>query len=351
MDRTLILIQLLLGAFGILGVATGEPSLALEHGLRFAACFGLTMFVGRIKPRAIIRLSPLAYGVVLALLVAVLFIGVSPAGSESKRWLLIGNFSLQPSELMKVTVVAYLAAFFHNHLGNWQIWRPIVVIGIAAALIVVEPDVSTALFLFLLAFGIMVAAGTSMVRLISIFTAAAFVAALVAGAYLSQFAYLGDRVAGYFDLLGPQEATATTSYQGWRAQQTLIQAGLFGTGPGRPNRVPEAETDMVSVAVTQSLGLIGVASVITLFVLLGLRGMRISSALKGPGSLLAAGATIYICGQAALNLLVSSGLFPITGIPLPFMSYGLNSLISVSIALGLIHSAYRQILLENRLTA
>lgn len=351
MDRSLITIQLLLGAFGILGVANGEPSLALEHGLRFAGCFGLTMFVSRIKPRAIVKLSPLAYFVVLGLLLAVLFFGASPIGSESKRWLLIGNFSLQPSELMKVTVVAYLAAFFYNHLGNWQIWRPIVVIGAAAALIVVEPDVSTALFLFVLAFGIMIASGTPMPRLFAIFTAAGLVAGLFAVIYLSQFNYLGDRWAGFWDMKGEQTETATISYQSWRAQQTLIQAGVFGTGPGRPNRVPEAETDMVSVAVGQSLGLVGLASVVTLFVLLGVRGMRISSALKGPGSLLAAGATIYICGQAALNLLVSSGMFPITGIPLPFMSYGLNSLISVSIALGFVHSAYRQVQLESRLAA
>lgn len=346
MDRTLILIQLLLGAFGILGVATGEPSAAFEHGTRFLACFGLTLFVGRLKPRAIVRLSPIAYFVVLGLLILVLIIGVSPAGSESKRWLLIGNLSLQPSELMKVTVVAYLAAFFYNHLGNWELWRPIVVIGIAAALIVVEPDVSTAAFLFALAFGIMIAAGTSFGRLLAISAAALAVAALLAGTYLAQFNYLGDRVSGFFDLRGEQTATATTSYQGWRAQQVLVSAGVFGTGPGRPNRVPEAETDMVSVAVTQSLGLIGVIFVITLYVLLGLRGMRISAALQGPGSLLAAGATIYICGQAALNLLVASGLFPITGIPLPLMSYGLNSLISISVALGFIHSAYRQVRLE-----
>ena len=341
MDPLLLIIQLLLGGLGILGVATGEPSLALEHGLRFLGAFLITVLMSRVKPMTVVRYSPAAYLGVLALLALVLIIGVSPGGSESKRWLLLGGVSLQPSELMKVAVIAYLTAFFHNHLGDWQIWRPMLVIGIAAGLIVVEPDVSTAAFLFALAFAIMIAAGTSLGRLVAISTAAAVIALLVAGSYLSQFEYIGERLAGYQDLWGDQSEISSTSYQAYQARQTLLRAGLFGIGPGRPDRVPEAETDMVAVAVGQALGLAGLATVIALFVLLAGRGLRVAAAQSGPGSLLAAGATAYICGQAALNLLVASGLFPVTGIPLPFMSYGLNSLISVSIAMGFIQGAYR----------
>lgn len=341
MDPVLVTVQLLLGALGILGVATGEPAAALEHAGRFFGCFGLTVLVSRIKPQTIVRLSPIAYLSVLALLVLVLFVGVSPAGSDSRRWLLLGGFTLQPSELMKVTVIAYLAAFFHNHLGDWQIWRPMAVIGLAAGLIVVEPDISTAAFLFALAFAIMLAAGTTLTRLLSISTTAALIALLVAGSYLSQFTYIGERIAGFRDMLGPQAEISSTSYQAYRARQTVVNAGLLGIGPGRPNRVPEAETDMVAISVVQALGLIGILTVITLFLILAGRGVRIAAARAGPGSLLAAGATTYVCGQAALNLLVASGLLPVTGIPLPFMSYGLNSLISVSLAMGLLQSAYR----------
>lgn len=341
MDPLLLIIQMLLGAIGILGVATAEPSLAALHGLRFLAAFLITVLVSRVKPMTIVRFSPAAYLGVLALLGLVLIVGASPEGSESRRWLLIGGMSIQPSELMKVTVIAYLTAFFHNHLGDWQIWRPMLVIGVAAGLIVVEPDVSTAAFLFALAFAIMIAAGTSLARLVAISTAAAVVALLVAGSYLSQFEYIGERIAGYQDLWGEQSQISSTSYQAYQARQTLLQAGLFGIGPGRPDRVPEAETDMVAIAVGQALGLAGLVIVIALFVLLAGRGIRVAAAQTGPGSLLAAGATTYICGQAALNLLVASGLFPVTGIPLPFMSYGLNSLISVSVAIGFIQGAYR----------
>lgn len=342
MDRILVSVQIMLGALGVLGVATAAPEVAFEHALRFALCFGITIVVGRIPTRAVVKASPFAYVAVLLLLGLTLVVGISPEGSDSRRWIRIGSFALQPSELMKVTVIAYLTAFFHNHLGNWQIWRPMLVIGAAAGLIVAEPDVSTALFIFALAFAIMLAAGTTLTRLISISTAAALVAVLVAGPYLSQYTYLAERIQGFGDLWGDQTMAQEESYQALQARRALLKAGVFGIGAGRPVYVPEKDTDMIAVTIGQTLGLAGIATLIALFIVIGGRGLRIASARSGPGSLLAAGATTYICGQASLNLLVASGLFPITGIPLPFVSYGLNSLLSVSIAMGFIHAVYRE---------
>ena len=346
MDRLLVFVQLTLGALGVLGVAVSAPAAWPSHLARVLLAFVLTFVVSKVPPKAVVKVSPYAYLSVLLLLLAVLVFGTSPAGSDAKRWLLLGGFSLQPSELMKVTVIAYLTAFFYNHLGNWQIWRPMVVMGFAAGAIVAEPDVSTAAFIFALAFAIMLAAGTTIVRLLSISTAAALIAVLIAGPYLSQFSYIGERITGFSDLWGAQTQAQTASYQALQAQRTLVRAGLFGVGPGRPIAVPEADTDMVSVSIGHSLGLIGVAILIALYLMVASRGTRIAAALSGPGSLLAAGATAYICGQAALNLLVASGLLPVTGIPLPFVSYGLNSLLSVGVAMGFIHSAYRQVVRE-----
>lgn len=342
MDPLLLTLQACLGVLGVLGVSAAAPDAGLEHGLRAAGAIVVTALVARVPVRRIVQASPAMYLGTLALLALVLVIGTSPAGSDSKRWILIAGVSLQPSELMKVAVIAYLAAFFHNHLGDWQIWRPMAVVGLAAGLIVAEPDVSTALFLFALAFAVMLAAGTTLTRLLSISTAAALIAIVVGGPYLSQFGYLSDRITGFQDLWGAQERTQTTSYQAYQARQALASAGVIGIGAGRPVRVPEAETDMVAISIGQSLGLIGVASLIALYLLLASRGLRIAGARSGPGSLLAAGATAYLTGQAALNLLVASGLFPITGIPLPFVSYGLNSQLSVAIAFGFLHAAHRE---------
>lgn len=342
MDIFLVFTQLTLGMLGVLGVAASRPESWPEQLFNMVLGLVIVLAVSRLKPKTIVKLSPFAYVSVLLLLALVLVIGISPAGSDSKRWLSLGFGTIQPSEFMKVAVIAYLTAFFHNHLGNWQIWRPMAVIGIAAGLIIAEPNVSTALFVFALAFAIMIAAGTTFLRLASITTAAAIIATLVAGPYLSQYGYIGDRFKAYADMRGAQSQTDTISYQPRQAQRALIKAGFFGIGPGRPLSVPEAHTDMIAISVAYALGLSGVATLIGLYLILALRGLRIAAALAGPGSLLAAGATTYICAQAALNLLVASGLLPVTGVVLPFVSYGFNSLISVSIAMGFLHSAYRQ---------
>jgi len=341
-DRLLLIAQVWLGVLGIVGVAAAAPGDALEHGLRVAFALAVTLVVARIPVTRIVKSSWWLYGGTLLLLILVLFIGVSPAGSDAKRWLLVGGISVQPSEIMKVAVIAYLAGFFHNHLGNWQIWRPMLVVGFASGLILLEPDVSTALFVFALAFAIMLAAGTTITRLLSITTAAALVAIVVGGPYLSQYGYLADRITGFTDLWGAQEAVQTTSYQAYRAREALTSGGVIGIGAGRPVRVPEAETDMVAISVGRTLGLVGIATLIALYLLVASRGLRVAALRAGPGALLAAGATAYVTGQAALNLLVASGLLPVTGIPLPFVSYGLNSLVSVAVAFGFMHAAYRE---------
>lgn len=342
MDPLLIAAQLTLGMLGVLGVATSEPALWPRQLLMVGLGLVVTALVSRLAPSRIIKASPVLYAVVFAMLALVLVIGTSPDGSDSKRWLDLGLFTLQPSELMKVAVIAYLAAFFYNHLGNWHIWRPMVVIGLAAGLIVAEPNVSTAIFIFMLAFAIMAVAGTTLLRLASISVAAALLASLIAGPYLSQYGYLKERFTAFGDLYGEREYAQTINYQALQARSVLARAGFFGTGPGRAIPVPEAHTDMVAISVAKALGITGIATLIILYVLIALRGVVIASSLEGPGSLLAAGAATYICAQAALNLLVASGFLPVTGVVLPFVSYGSNSLISVAIAMGFLHSAFRQ---------
>ena len=344
MDSLLIFTQLLLSALGVLGVATGSGDVIQlrEQLINIFVALLITFLVSRLSPKTIIKLSPLAYSSVLVMLVLVLIIGISPDGSDSKRWLSLPlGFTIQPSELMKVTVIAYLTAFFYNHLGRWELWRPIAVIGVATALIMLEPNFSTTFFIFALAFTIMIAAGTSLGRLFSIGMAAALIATVIMVPYLMQYPYVFERLAAHFS--SDKAAIAQDSgYQASQAERTLDRAGFFGIGPGRPVRIPEAETDMVAVSIGQALGLTGIASLIIAYLIIAIRGIRIASLHHGPGSLLAAGATAYICGQAALNLLVSSGIFPITGVVLPFVSHGLNNLVSVSIAMGFLHSAYRQ---------
>jgi cell division protein FtsW len=342
MDSLLIFMQLLLGMLGVLGVATSDPSKWPEQLLNVALGLIIAFLVSRFNPKAIVKLNPLIFGITVIALIAVLIpsIGMSPDGSESRRWLPIFGRTWQPSEFAKIAVIAYLAAFFHNHVGRWELWRPTVVIGLVAALIMLEPNISTTLFIFTLAFTIMLAAGTSIARLASITSAAALVATLLAGIYLgvSGISYPQQRLETFLNPGGHEE---TLGYQAAQAQKVLLRSGFTGIGPGRPVPVPEAHTDMVAIAIAQALGLTGIASLIVAYLIIAWRGIRIASLHHGPGSLLAAGAATYICGQAALNLLVASGMLPVTGVVLPFVSHGFNNLVSVSIAMGFLHSAYR----------
>lgn len=342
MDRTILAAQVLLAGYGIVGVAAAAPDRVGEHALRALLALLLTVIVSRFKAKAVVKLSPYAFVTLLLALVAVLAVGISPEGSDSKRWLPIFGFGFQPSEFMKVAVIAYLTAFFHNHFGNWQIWRPMLVIGLAVAVIVAQPDLSTGLFIFTLAFAVMVIAGITLTRLVSITIFAALIGVLLGGSYVSQFSYMSDRIVGFKDLWGAQELTSDTNFQAMQARSAAQRGGVTGIGTGRPVNIPEAETDFVSIAIAQSLGLLGVAGLILVYLVLGARSLAIARVISGPAALLAGGAAAYICGQAGLNLLVASGLAPITGIPLPGVSYGFNSQLSVGIAFAFVHIAFRQ---------
>lgn len=334
--------QLTLGALGVLGVATASPEQWQAQLLRVLIALAITVGVARVSPQRVVQVSPAFCVTVLGLLVAVLFIGISPDGSDAKRWLRVGFFTLQPSELMKVAVIAYLTAFFHNHLGNWQVWRPMLIVGLAVGLIGAEPNISTAIFVFLLGLSVMVAAGTTFKRLLGIGLPAVLIALTLAVPYLNaQYPYIGDRLTGFFDRRGAQERTQDEGYQAAQAERYLQGGGLVGVGVGQPLYLPARETDMIAVSIGHALGLVGTTTLFALYLLIALRGLQIASSLTGPGALLAGGATTYICAQAALNLLVAGGLLPVTGVPLPFVSYGFNSLISVAIAMGFIQSAYR----------
>ncbi len=342
MDRLLLTIQVMLGALGVVGVSARAPGLGFEQLTRVGLALLVTLLVSRLKARHVVKLSPYAFLLLLGLLALVLAVGVSPPGSDSKRWLMLGPVSFQPSEFMKVAVIAYLASFFHNHLGDWQIWRPMVVIGVTAALVVVEPDISTAAFIFLLALAVMVAAGATLTRIVAISVSAGIVAGLVVSPFLGEYQYWGDRIAGFLDMWGPQAQTADLSYQATVAERAVQRGGLLGIGVGRPVNVPEADTDFVAVSIHQALGFVGIASLLLLYGLLAWHGLEVARRVKGPAALLAAGAPTYIVGQAGLNLLVASGMAPVTGIPLPGVSYGLNSMMSVAVAFGFIHLAARQ---------
>ncbi len=224
MDPVLLTIQLLLGALGILGVATGDPAVLTEHAGRFLGALLLTVLVSFIRPRTVVKLSPAIYVSLLLMLVLVLFIGVSPEGSQSNRWLLIGGFTFQPSELMKVAVIAYLAAFFHNHFDRTPIWKPTAVIGLACGLIILQPDLGTSVFVFLLALGIMFIGPVPAQKVFAVGGLTVVVGVMFGSLFLSDFTYFADRIDSFFDLHGDQSLAQDVSFQAVQARRILDDA-------------------------------------------------------------------------------------------------------------------------------
>lgn len=350
MDPVIFAVQIALTAFGVLGVATAEPGMLTDQLIRGAMAILISIGVGQLSPRGVMRLSTPFFITMVILLGALFFVGISPDGSDSARWLPIPGigFTFQPSELMKVAVIAYMASFFQNHLGDWRIGRPVLVIGVAAGLVIAQPNISTGVFIALLTFGIMIAAKTRVDHLLAI-TFMGFIGAVVVGSVIySNFGYAANRLLGFVDLWRGATLADTVNYQSLAAQRALAKGGILGIGGGHAVNVPEVDTDFIAAALGQALGLIGILTIILIFFVILFRGMSIGGAVTGPASLLAAGATIYIVAQAALNLIVALGMGPVTGAALPLVSYGMNSQISIGIAFGFIHLATKELKRQRR---
>jgi cell division protein FtsW len=283
------------------------------------------------------RLAPSLVLVSLVLLAGVLLVGQSINGA--RRWYSVGVFAFQPSEVAKLALAAWVAAYFARSRGQpgslKELAKPLgLVAGLACVLILVEPDLGTAIAVVVMLAGIMVVAGLPgglLVRAFAIVTAAGALAI-----WLEPY-----RRARLFSFLDPWHDAQGAGFQVVQAMIGLGSGGIFGVGIGhgvvKIFDLPEAHTDMIFATIGEELGLVGTAGVILAYCAFGWAGFRIALACKDPfGKLLAAGVTVLICGQAAINLAAVLAIAPLTGITLPFVSYGGSSLIAALAATGIL---------------
>jgi cell division protein FtsW len=270
------------------------------------------------------------------LLVAVLFAGTTVNGAS--RWIGPSTLQIQPSELAKVALVLYGA---HILAAKPKMVRTIrgmspylLVVGVACLLVVAEPDLGTAMVTIFAAAATLIAAGA---RLRDLLLIAAVIGFVVVLAILVE-PYRRERLIGF---LHPGADAAGSGFQALQAKIALGSGGIFGTGIGdgvqKAYYLPEAHTDMIAAVIGEELGLVGIAGVTALFVIFGYAGFRIAQNAKDSyGKLLAAGLTALVLAQAVINLFAVMGLAPLTGVPLPFVSYGNSSLLVSLFAVGLI---------------
>ncbi len=285
------------------------------------------------------RLRYVAPALLLAALVlcaAVLVLG--PAINGARRWFVIGPASFQPSELAKLALCVFAAVYLARRRAPrtfGELLKPLGLLTlIFCGLIVVEPDLGTTITLCGMMLAILLVAGVP-IRLL----AAASVLALGMG--LLAIWFEPYRRARVFSFLDPWSDAQGAGFQIVQATIGIGSGGVtgagLGEGVGKISYLPEAHTDMIFAVIGADLGLIGAAFVIGAFAVLAIAGFRIAMRCQDPfGKLLATGITALVCGQAAINLAAALGIAPLTGIPLPFVSYGGSSLVVLLAAMGIL---------------
>jgi cell division protein FtsW len=306
---------------------------------------GLGLLVMHLTARhglqAVRRLTPLLLGGSMFLLLVVLFAGTSVNGSS--RWLGSGFLQVQPSELAKVALILYgadLLAREPKRVRSIDGLMPfLLVVAAASMLIVVEPDLGTTLVVAFAVGATLVAAGARLRDLAVIGLVLAFFGLVMT--VMEPY-----RMARLTAFLSPGTDAAGAGFQAAQAKIALGSGGLFGVGIGNGVQkafyLPEAHTDMISAVIGEELGLVGILGVVGLFSTFGYAGLMIAkSARDNYGKILVAGLTSLVLVQATINLFAVMGLAPLTGVPLPFVSYGNSSLLATLFAVGLILNVAR----------
>jgi cell division protein FtsW len=346
-SRLLILVTLALVAFGLVMVYSAtsasatvggnDPSYYLKRqGIYAALGIVLMMVAQRWDYRRLRTLSPMLVLASLGLLAAVLVIG--PSINGARRWISFGPAVFQPSELAKLALAIWAAGYLARHPAPTdlrELWRPVgALAAVFCVLLMLEPDMGTAITLMVMLTGMLVVAGTP---------ARVLAAALSIACALGTVAIWMEpyRRARFFAFLHPWHDAQGTGFQLVQAMISMGSGGFFGVGLGQSVGkifyLPEAHTDMMLAVIGEELGLVGVTAVIAAYGVFTYAGLNIAMRCKDPfGKRLAAGLTVVVAGQAAINIAAVMGVAPLTGIPLPFLSYGGSSLVVLLAGVGIL---------------
>ena len=351
-SRLLILVTLALVAFGLVmvysatsasaAVGGSDPIYYLKRQVIYAALGIVLMILAqRWDYRRLRLVSPLLVMISLGLLVAVLAIG--PAINGARRWISFGPAVFQPSELAKLALAIWAASYYSRRKAPRdlrELWRPAgALAAVFCVLLILEPDMGTAIALLVMLTGVLVVSGTP-ARVLGL----ALTIASAAGTAAIWFEPY--RRARFFAFLHPWHDAQGTGFQLVQAMISMGSGGFFGVGLGQSVGkifyLPEAHTDMMLAVIGEELGLLGVSAVIAAYATFAYAGFNIALRCRDPfGKRLAAGLTVLVSGQAAINIAAVMGVAPLTGIPLPFLSYGGSSLVvllaSVGILLNIAH--------------
>jgi cell division protein FtsW len=306
--------------------------------------FVALQIAARVRLDVVRRLTPAILGLAFLLLLAVKVPGIGVEVNGATRWIGAGPVQFQPSELMKLALVLYVAHLLASRPARVRTLKGIVspllvVAGAACLLIASQPDLGTALVIGFTLAALLVAAGTPVRLLLQLGGAAVAAVALFALAE----PYRRERLMTFLD---PWEHAGDAGFQAVQGQIALGSGGLFGRGIGESVQkifyLPEAHTDFILAVIGEELGVAGITVLLFLYGLIAYAGLRAARTARGPyAQLLGAGVTSLILCQATLNIFTVLGLAPLTGVPLPFISSGSSSLLVLLTAMGLLLNVAR----------
>ncbi|MBI3952869.1 MAG: putative lipid II flippase FtsW [Candidatus Doudnabacteria bacterium] len=341
MDYTFLCLAMGLLFFGLIALSSASSVMSFERfgnnsyyflrQLMFGAIPGLIfMFVlSRIDYHILQKFAPLLIIAGIFLLILVLVPGIGFKVGNARRWINLQYFLFQPAEYVKLAMIIYLASWFDKrsrsaHDFYYGFLPSITIVGLVAGLIVLEPDIGTMLSLVLVAAVMFFIGGVRIRYLLS----AGAAGLLVMWILIKAAPYRLQRIAAYFN---PSVDPKGISYQINQALLAIGSGGLWGNGFGQSrqkfNYLPEAIGDSVFAVISEELGFARVLIIILLFLFLAIRGTKIARfAPDNFGKLLAVGITSWIVIQALINIGGITALIPLTGIPLPFISYGSTAL-------------------------
>jgi cell division protein FtsW (lipid II flippase) len=344
-DPLLLPCGLLLMGWGVLAVWRLLPEFGARQLAWFLAVTGIIYEIARMRGTLFwlrrYRLAWLLLGLIL--LGLTLFFGTNPSGAEARLWLGCCGLYMQPSELLRLLLIAYLASYFADRLmpGSdrparrdlWPLLLPLLVVwGLAVALLAAQRDLGTgSLILSLLAVLLYLVSRRWEVLAFGVLL---LIAAGLAAMSMSEI--VQSRVETW---LNPWNDPLASSYQTLQALLAMATGGILGTGPGfgAPGIVPAAHTDFVYAAIVEEWGLAGGLGLLSLLAVVTSRGLRAATQARDSyAAILGAGLAIAIALQAFLILGGVLRLLPLTGIPLPFVSYGGSSLLTTGVALALL---------------
>jgi cell division protein FtsW len=301
----------------------------------------------RLRLDVVRRLTGPLLGIAFIALLAVRVpgIGHSTVGTlKAERWIGVGPLQFEPSELMKLALVLYGAHIFA--LGRPGVrsvktaFKRLVLVGGSACLLVAtQPDIGTTLVIAFAMVAVVLVAGVP-VRWLMI---AGLAGVALVGIFALAEPYAAQRLTSFTN---PWAHAQTSGYQSVQSQIAIGSGGLLGRGPGQSLQkdywLPEAPTDFVLAVVGEELGFVGIAGLLTLYGMIAFSGLRAARATRDPyRALIAVGVTTVIVFQAALNAFAVLGIAPVTGVPLPFVSYGASNMLVLLVGMGLLLNVAR----------